>query len=97
MTPQDCLHREWKSSRRSVWRSSRAAMREPRSVEKSLSELGAGQFHREGRLGNTPRSYFRAAQPTPSRLRPTQDSHFAATKTACSRSSLPASIETLTP
>ena len=26
-----------------------------------------------------------------------QDNHFAATKTACSRSSLPASIETLTP
>ena len=32
---------------------------EPRSVEKNLFELGAGEFHREGRLGNTPRSDFR--------------------------------------
>ena len=28
------------------------------ALKKNLFELGAGQFHREGRLGNTPRSYF---------------------------------------
>jgi len=28
------------------------------ALKKNLIELGAGRFHRGGRLGNTPRSYF---------------------------------------